>query len=249
MSDEKIVDIRSFQSKSVKRKKQASRSKSRSSKKGDNIIIFPSSDPSDCPSRPPKEQEKSSQQISGESRLPRWITAGTICTILFAVPLVGHFYLSPGMRQGRGIASPDKKQYQRYRKKVIQNSREIASLLSKGQRKIVTVGSVPAAQDVFSLEILRSSYSVKWSRHGILKRAEIMKGKKPVAVDVQKVVKKYPTLFPKHAKIVEEIGPDMWSNLWKRKSYQLYKGKVQVGSIAVSMDEKDRVRSIIVSRT
>ena len=114
--------------------------------------------------------------------------ACSLCLMLVSFPFLNRY--NPGS-QSRGIASEE----QRSQEKIFLN------LIQTGQRKLASIGRKPRVKDVFSVELLRSRYDVRWHK-GKLVYAILLEDKEPVPIpETDKMVNQYSSLFPNYSSI------------------------------------------------
>ena len=145
-------------------------------------------------SRDTKENDKKSQYTFTS-------VACALCLMLVGFPFLNQYSQGPD----RGLASADQEE-EKVRLREEEESRRLQeeralNLIQTGQRKIASIGERPEVRDVFSIELLKSRYNVRWSR-GKLVYAVLLKNQDPVdVVATDKIVDQYSSLFPSHTSI------------------------------------------------
>ena len=85
--------------------------------------------------------------------------------------------------------------------KLLKKEKRVLHLIHTGQRKIASIGVKPAVKDVFSLQLLRSRYNIRWKRDKLV-YATLLEGQEPISIpSADEIVNKYSSLFPVHTGI------------------------------------------------
>lgn len=148
------------------------------------------------------DREEGKEFLQEENRRGyNYAFAAVACSLflmLVSFPFLNQYKQSS---QLRGIASEE----QRSQEKTVLN------LIHTGQRKLASIGRKPAVKDIFSVELLRSRYDIRW-HNGKLVYAVLLENKEPLALpDTHKIVNRYSSLFPSHSSIrkLDSVSGDL----------------------------------------
>ncbi len=195
-----------------------------------NVLNFPSSSPKPSKNNQNDSTPKHSEKTANTHRIPVWMTSGTICLMLLAVPL---------MNQKTKLFKPSSNPSP-HRKIASENQKIILHKLLTGQRRIASIGQQPGVKEKFFFHELQSRYKVHW-KNKQLEYCIIRDDQEPLILPtIPQLIKNYAELFPPHDMIAKA---SYFSD--EMEAYELHNEQgIQIGIVEAVRDHKGRVLSI-----